>query len=184
MILWVIALGWWYCSCCHCSLRRDTGFSSAIHKDCSCLLFSSEWQLLKKLMENVKVKKKYWLEDVSLLFRGLVHCYHGEKHGNMQADMVLKKELRVVQFDPQATGSELCTPRNVIWTMETLKPTPQWHTSSNKAAPAPTNPHLLIVPLPLATIFCQTITLYSLATKDLESYHNAKIYSAQLQKSL
>ena len=59
-------------------------------------------------------EKKYWLEDVSLLFRGLVHCYHGEKHGNMQADMVLKKELRVVQFDPQATGSELCTTWDVI----------------------------------------------------------------------
>jgi hypothetical protein len=31
-------------------------------------------------------------------FRGLVH-YHGGKHGSMQADMVLEKELRVLHLD-------------------------------------------------------------------------------------
>ena len=28
-------------------------------------------------------------------------------HGGVQADMVLKKELRILHLDPQATGSEL-----------------------------------------------------------------------------
>ena len=31
-------------------------------------------------------------------FRGLVHCQHGRKHGSMQADMVLNKELRVLDI--------------------------------------------------------------------------------------
>ena len=34
--------------------------------------------------------------------RGLVHYCHGEKHGSVQADMVLEKELRVLHLDPQA----------------------------------------------------------------------------------
>ena len=29
-------------------------------------------------------------------------------HGSMQADMVLEKELRVLRFDPQGAGSDLC----------------------------------------------------------------------------
>jgi hypothetical protein len=33
---------------------------------------------------------------------GLVHCLHGWKHGGMQADMVLSKELRVLHLDLQA----------------------------------------------------------------------------------
>jgi hypothetical protein len=41
------------------------------------------------------------------LIRGLVHYHHGKKHGRMQADMVLKKELRVLHLDPQAAGKEL-----------------------------------------------------------------------------
>ena len=34
-------------------------------------------------------------------FRGSVH-YRGRKHGSLQADMVLEKELRVLRLDPQA----------------------------------------------------------------------------------
>ena len=30
-------------------------------------------------------------------FGGLVHYHHGRKHGGMQADKVLEKELRVLQ---------------------------------------------------------------------------------------
>jgi hypothetical protein len=37
-------------------------------------------------------------------FRGLVHYYHGGKHGNIQADMMLEKELRVLHFDPKVAG--------------------------------------------------------------------------------
>ena len=33
-------------------------------------------------------------------FRDLVHYHHGGKHGSMQADMVLEKELRVLHLDP------------------------------------------------------------------------------------
>jgi hypothetical protein len=33
-------------------------------------------------------------------FRGVAHCHHGEKHGSIEADMVLEEELRVLQFDP------------------------------------------------------------------------------------
>jgi hypothetical protein len=35
-------------------------------------------------------------------FRGLAHCRLGRKHGSMQADMVLEKELRVLHLDPKA----------------------------------------------------------------------------------
>ena len=48
--------------------------------------------------------------------RGLVHDCHGRKHGSMQADMMLEKELRVLHLDPQAaegtvshTGHSLST---------------------------------------------------------------------------
>ena len=49
-------------------------------------------------------------ENISLglaySFRGSVHYHHGRKHGSMQADMVLEKELRVLHLDPQAAGRE------------------------------------------------------------------------------
>jgi hypothetical protein len=35
-------------------------------------------------------------------FRGSVHFYQGRKHGSIQADMVLEKELRVQDLDPTA----------------------------------------------------------------------------------
>ena len=34
-------------------------------------------------------------------FRGSVHYHHGGKHGSIQADMMLEKELRVVHLDWQ-----------------------------------------------------------------------------------
>ena len=40
-------------------------------------------------------------------FRGLIYYHHGEKHGSVQADMVLEKELRVLYLDPQRAGKEL-----------------------------------------------------------------------------
>ena len=60
--------------------------------------------------------------------RGSVH-YHAEKHGSMQADMVLEKELRVLHPDLQAAGSELA------WASETSKPTTYSWTSCHKATP-------------------------------------------------
>jgi hypothetical protein len=45
-------------------------------------------------------------EDISLglaySFRGLVHYHHDKKYGRMQADVLLKKELRVLYLDLQA----------------------------------------------------------------------------------
>ena len=40
-------------------------------------------------------------------FRGLVHYHHGVKHGILQADIVLEKELGVLGSDWQAVGREL-----------------------------------------------------------------------------
>jgi hypothetical protein len=37
-------------------------------------------------------------------FRGLVCFHHGGKHDSFQADMVLRKELRVLHLDIQAAG--------------------------------------------------------------------------------
>jgi hypothetical protein len=39
-------------------------------------------------------------------FRGSVHYHHGGKHGNVQADMVMKKELRILHLDPQAAEGD------------------------------------------------------------------------------
>lgn len=34
-------------------------------------------------------------------FRGLVYYHYGGKHGSIQADIVLKKDLRVLDLDQQ-----------------------------------------------------------------------------------
>jgi hypothetical protein len=51
-------------------------------------------------------------ENISLglnySFRDLVH-YHHEKHGSIQADMVLEKEMRALHLDPQAAEGD-CVP--------------------------------------------------------------------------
>jgi hypothetical protein len=39
-------------------------------------------------------------------FRGLVHYHHGRKHGSVQANMVLEKELRFLHVDPQASEGD------------------------------------------------------------------------------
>jgi hypothetical protein len=38
---------------------------------------------------------------------GSVHYHHGRKHGSVQADMMLEKELRVLYLDPQTAGRKL-----------------------------------------------------------------------------
>jgi hypothetical protein len=40
-------------------------------------------------------------------FRDLVHYYHGEEHGNIQADLVLERELGVLHLDPKAARKRL-----------------------------------------------------------------------------
>ena len=39
------------------------------------------------------------LIGLSYNVRGSVHYHHGRKHGSVQADMVLEKELRVLHLD-------------------------------------------------------------------------------------
>ena len=56
-------------------------------------------------MTTFFLKTKY-LVRVGLQFRGLVHYHHGGKHGGMQADIVLEKELKVQFLDPQIAGKE------------------------------------------------------------------------------
>jgi hypothetical protein len=43
-------------------------------------------------------------------FRGSVCYHHGMKHGNVQADMVLEKELRVLHFHPYKQQEKDCKP--------------------------------------------------------------------------
>lgn len=37
-----------------------------------------------------------------LLYKGLVHYCHGVKHGDLQADVELERELRLLHLDPLA----------------------------------------------------------------------------------
>ena len=79
-----------------------------------------------------------------LPFRGLVHYHQGEKHGGMQADVVL---------DWQAAGRENDTgPGLSIWNLKTY---PQWHTSFHKSTPTSTRSPPNIAPPyePIATGF-------------------------------
>jgi hypothetical protein len=40
-------------------------------------------------------------------FRGSVHYHHGRKHGRLQADLDLEKEVRVLRLDPKAARRRL-----------------------------------------------------------------------------
>ena len=42
------------------------------------------------------IKENIALERLTYSFRGLVHYHHGRKHGSMQANIVLERELRVL----------------------------------------------------------------------------------------
>ena len=59
-------------------------------------------------MSRYRDQGKSYKNNISLglaySFRGSVYYHHGGKHGSMQADMVLEKELRVLHLDPQAAG--------------------------------------------------------------------------------
>lgn len=42
-------------------------------------------------------------------FKGLVRYRYGEKHGRMQADMALEKDLSILYFDTQAAEGNCVT---------------------------------------------------------------------------
>lgn len=84
-------------------LQRRTHLAH-IFGDCLSLGFyrceeSPGWRQLTK--ENTKCSLVY-------SFRGLGHCHHEGRHGGMQADMELEKDMRVLHFDLQASGD--CVP--------------------------------------------------------------------------
>lgn len=90
---------------------------------------------------DMSSKGKHLIEVAHWQFRGSVHYHYGEEHGSEKADMVLEKEVRVLQLSGQ----------NVNWDTggypKHRKPQilpPEWDTSSNKAMPTPTKPHLPI----------------------------------------
>ena len=68
------------------------------------------------------------------------------KHGSIQTDMVLGKELRVLHLDPQAARRLGEFHIRHCLTVKDSKP------SSNKATVPQLRPYLLIVPLPKATL--------------------------------
>jgi hypothetical protein len=43
---------------------------------------------------------------LGLAYGSLVHYHHGRKHGAVQTEMVLEKELRILLLDLQAERSE------------------------------------------------------------------------------
>ena len=82
-------------------------------------------------------------------------------YDDIQADMVLEKELRVekeLHFDPAENRKWTEILDVALAYMRPQSLTPQWYTSFNKTTPIPIRPHLLIVPLPLGAIFFQTTT--------------------------
>jgi hypothetical protein len=42
------------------------------------------------------LKKGKYLIGTDVQFRGLVHCHQGRKHGSVQIDTVLERELRAL----------------------------------------------------------------------------------------
>jgi hypothetical protein len=52
----------------------------------------------------IKANISLWL---TYGFRCLVYYHHGGKHGSIQPDMVLEKDLRVLHLDPQANGDSV-----------------------------------------------------------------------------
>lgn len=66
--------------------------------------------------------------------------------GDLQAPMVLEKELRVVDLDVQAKGNNCNS--GCSWSIGDLKPCPytEWHFSSQKASSTPTRPYLITMP--------------------------------------
>jgi hypothetical protein len=89
---------------------------------------------------DISYKGKY-LIGAGFEFRGFVHFYHGRKHGYIQTDIVLERQLRVPYPDQQAAGRESNTEPGLC--ILNFKANPQRHTSSNKATPTPRMPHPL-----------------------------------------
>ena len=51
------------------------------------------------------IKENIYL-GLAYSFRGLVRYHHGGKHGSIQADLVLEKELRVLHLAAKAAAGD------------------------------------------------------------------------------
>ena len=47
-----------------------------------------------------------YLLGTGVHFTGLIHYLHGRKHGSLQDDMMLAKELKVLHLELQASGTD------------------------------------------------------------------------------
>ena len=61
---------------------------------------------MKKHHDHGNSFKGKHLIGSGLRFRSLAHCRHSGKHRNMQQDMALEKELRVLRLDPKTAEGE------------------------------------------------------------------------------
>ena len=84
-------------------------------------------------------------------FRGSDHYHHGRKHGSLQVDMVLEKDLKILHLDPKVSRRRLSSIDSqekaffyIVCNLNigALKPTPtvthflqESHTYSNKVTP-------------------------------------------------
>jgi len=59
-------------------------------------------------MIRATLLKENILLGLAYSFRGSVHHHHGRKHGSVQGDMVLEKELRVLHLGLQAARRRPC----------------------------------------------------------------------------
>ena len=61
---------------------------------------------VKRHHEHSNFYKGKNLIEAGVQFRDLIHYHCGGKHGAMQADVVLEKEMRVLHLDLQAAGRQ------------------------------------------------------------------------------
>jgi hypothetical protein len=107
----------------------------------------------KNIITAVLIKENTWM---TYSFRSLIHCRHGGKHGRVQADMVLERSLEsyiLIHREQKETVYYTGLSLNI----GDLKTFLHSDTSSNKAIPTPTRPHLLMVPLSMGQAFKQSV---------------------------
>jgi len=109
---------------------------------------------VKGLHDHGNSYKGQHLIGAGLQFRDLVHYGHGRKHGRMQADMVLKKELRILHLDPESQKEtvfhrQLGGGSGTHWPDLSTSPQSPASTVTHflcKATPSPIRPQLIVSP--------------------------------------
>jgi hypothetical protein len=85
--------------------------------------------------------------ELAYRFRGSVHYYHGRKHGSIQADVLLEKELGILHIDLKATRRRMSLLHCVELEHRILKATPTVTHFLQQGHTVPTRTYLLIVSL-------------------------------------